>query len=88
MKDMIQHRRQVFGRSAVALAVLGGMSGAHAVSFDLSNPDYRLRWDNTVRYNLGVRMEDQDNRIMRTRPTTSPTANSTRAILLQIGSMC
>ncbi|MGO0684300.1 DUF1302 domain-containing protein [Pseudomonas fulva] len=66
MKDMTKQGRHVFSRSAIALAVLGGMSGAHAVSFDLSNPDYRLRWDNTVRYNLGVRMEDQDHRIMRT----------------------
>ncbi len=37
---------------------------AHAVSIDLPNPDYRLRWDNTVRYNLGMRMDDQDRRIM------------------------
>jgi len=66
MKDMTKHGRQVFSRSAVALAVLSGMSCAHAVSFDLSNPDYRLRWDNTVRYNLGMRMDGQDSRIMNT----------------------
>ncbi|WP_249674733.1 DUF1302 domain-containing protein [Pseudomonas abieticivorans] len=66
MKDMTKHGRQVFSRSAVALAVLSGMSCAHAVSFDMSNPDYRLRWDNTVRYNLGMRMDGQDSRIMNT----------------------
>lgn len=64
MKGMTKHGRQVFSRSAVALAVLSGMSCAHAVSFDLSNPDYRLRWDNTVRYNLGMRMDGQDSHIM------------------------
>ncbi len=64
MKDMTKHGRHMFSRSAVALAVLGSMSCAQAISFDLSNPDYRLRWDNTVRYNLGVRMEGQDKRIM------------------------
>jgi hypothetical protein len=54
---------------ALAVAVLGSAGNASAIEIDLGNPDYRLRFDNTIRYNLGVRMESQDNRIMNT-PTT------------------
>lgn len=56
-------------RIALAVAVLGGAGNACAIEIDLGNPDYRLRFDNTIRYNLGVRMESQDDRIMNT-PTT------------------
>ncbi|WP_313054242.1 DUF1302 domain-containing protein [Pseudomonas lopnurensis] len=56
-------------RVALAIAVLGAGGGVSAKEFDLGNPDWRLRWDNTVRYNLGIRMEDQDRKIMNT-PTT------------------
>ncbi|SFT82020.1 MULTISPECIES: DUF1302 domain-containing protein [Pseudomonas] len=66
MKDTTKQGLHLFSRSAIALAVLGSMGIAHAASFDLGNSDYRLRWDNTVRYNLGMRMEDQDDRIMNT----------------------
>ncbi|WP_095156510.1 DUF1302 domain-containing protein [Pseudomonas sp. Irchel 3E13] len=60
------------GRSrSLALLILSGLSvgqtgAALAVAIDLPNPDFRLRWDNTVRYNLGMRMEGQDRRIMNT----------------------
>jgi hypothetical protein len=39
-------------------------SGAMAFEVDTGNPDVTIRWDNTVRYNLGARMEGQDSRIM------------------------
>lgn len=35
-----------------------------AVELDTGNPDLRMRWDNTVRYNLGMRMEGQDRRLL------------------------
>lgn len=44
-----------------ALAILGGK--ALAFEFDTGNPDVSARWDNTVRYNLGVRVEGRDNNI-------------------------
>ena len=47
----------------VALAVacaLGGALDTRAFEIDLGNPDVSLRWDNTVRYNLGWRAEAQD----------------------------
>ncbi|WP_193073435.1 DUF1302 domain-containing protein [Pseudomonas sp. FME51] len=50
--------------SALALAVLAATGGASAMQIDVGNPDIRLRWDNTVRYNLGIRAEDQDSAIM------------------------
>lgn len=33
---------------------------AHAFGLDLGNPDLKVRWDNTFRYNLGVRAKDCD----------------------------
>jgi hypothetical protein len=44
-----------------ALVALGG--NALAFEFDTGNPDLSIRWDNTVRYNLGVRVESRDNKI-------------------------
>lgn len=48
--------------ASAALVCLGCMSAAPsmAVEFDTGNPDVVLRWDNTVRYNYGVRMAERD----------------------------
>src|SRR5690242_19834809 len=49
-------------RRAVALA-MGSMfvSGvANAVDIPTGNPDLSIRWDNTIRYNLGFRTQSQD----------------------------
>jgi hypothetical protein len=35
-----------------------------ADEIDTGNPDLKIRWDNTVRYNLGMRAEGQDSRIL------------------------
>jgi len=48
-------------RAVVGVAVAASLSGsAMAFQFDLDNPDLQVRWDNTVRYNVGWRMEDRD----------------------------
>jgi hypothetical protein len=47
-------------RSAIALTTLGVLSGVQAGEIDLGNPDLKVLWGNTVRYNLGVRAEKQD----------------------------
>lgn len=46
----------VLGGSVLALASLP----VSAVSLDTDNPDLRIRWDNTVKYNVGLRVEDRD----------------------------
>lgn len=51
-------------RHALAMAILGIVQGAHAMEFDLGNPDWRMRWDNTVRYNIGMRTDSRDSKIM------------------------
>lgn len=68
MKESRRFRTQPsqLTRIALAVAVLGGAGSACAMEIDLGNSDYRLRFDNTIRYNLGVRVEDQDDRIMNT----------------------
>ncbi len=48
---------------AVVLAAWAG--GAGAIGIETNNPDLTVRWDNTVRYNLGVRTDGQDARILR-----------------------
>jgi hypothetical protein len=53
--------------TAVAVAVLAilALTGtAHAVEIDTGNPDVVLRFDNTVRYNLGYRVQGQDPKIL------------------------
>lgn len=45
--------------AALALSMLS-TSPAIAFEIDTGNPDYVLRWDNTLRYNVGVRTQSQD----------------------------
>jgi len=53
-----------FTRSAISYATVALIAlctaPAHAIEIDTGNPDAVLRWDNTVRYNYGVRMKDRD----------------------------
>lgn len=49
--------------SAVASAVLACLAvtlPSHAMEIDVGNPDLSIRWDNTLRYNLGFRTQAQD----------------------------
>jgi hypothetical protein len=50
---------------AAATALTAGLSSgtAFAFEFDTGNPDLSVRWDNTIRYNLGMRVEGRDNNI-------------------------
>ena len=66
MKHKTKQGRLVLAQGAFTLMLVSIAPGVMALSFDLPNPDYRLRWDNTVRYNLGVRTDSQDSRIMNT----------------------
>lgn len=64
MGKVKNQRQTVLRLYAVAgtLALWGGV--AIGAEIDTGNPDLKLRWDNTVRYNLGVRVESQDSRIL------------------------
>jgi hypothetical protein len=56
-----------FRRHAIALALTSalGLSGAaHAFDIDTGNEDVVMRWDNTFRYNLGVRAQKQNGQIL------------------------
>ncbi len=57
----MRHRNSAVVASLSVLA-LGSLAAAPAGAFeiDTGNPDVVLRWDNTVRYNYGVRMKDRD----------------------------
>jgi hypothetical protein len=46
-------------------AALATMGAAHAGEIELANPDFELRWDNTVRYNLVNRVQSQNPVILR-----------------------
>ena len=61
-------RPQSIGQIAQAMALLCvGMYGtAQAFEIDSGNEDLQLRFDNTVRYNAGMRMEGQDASILAT----------------------
>ncbi|MDP2166161.1 MAG: DUF1302 family protein [Hydrogenophaga sp.] len=47
-----------------AAAAMVVTSGAHAIEIDTGNPDLKVRADTTLRYNLGVRAEKQDPRLL------------------------
>ncbi len=59
------HRSFTFRRTAAA-AALAALFAAPALAFeiDTGNPDLELRWDNTFRYNLGGRVQDQNPAIL------------------------
>ena len=57
--------RSTFARRRLALACALAVSGSvHAFEIGLENPDLMMRWDNTVRYNAGVRAQAQDTKIL------------------------
>ncbi|HEX4233358.1 MAG TPA: DUF1302 domain-containing protein [Caldimonas sp.] len=47
--------------AAAICALLAGT--AHAFEIKSDNPDVSMRWDNTIRANLGMRVESRDNKI-------------------------
>ncbi len=54
-------------RRAVALAIASLFTApfaAEAFEIDTGNPDIAMRWDNTVRYNIGVRAQSQNDSIL------------------------
>lgn len=52
-------------RGVAAAVMLACAGGAAAFEIELQNPDVKMRWDNTVRYTLGSRVESQDQRLLR-----------------------
>ena len=52
-------------RNAIAAAAVLALTcgAAQAFDFDTGNPDLTVRWDNTARFNYGVRVEDRDPKI-------------------------
>ncbi|MES2263883.1 MAG: DUF1302 family protein [Pseudomonadota bacterium] len=67
MKHLQQSTQGGLPRTAIAAALalaLGCTGQALAFEFPSGNEDLSLRWDNSVRYNLGMRMEGQDRRIL------------------------
>jgi hypothetical protein len=58
---------RAFRRRAASLAVASAFAAPMAVfgfEIDTGNPDITMRWDNTVRYNLGWRAQSQDKAIL------------------------
>jgi hypothetical protein len=50
--------------SLAVLLVLSGAPAIQAAEIDTGHPDVVVRWDNTVRYNLGMRMQGQDDALL------------------------
>lgn len=61
----------VFTRAALATAICAALplSSASAMQFDLGDSEWRARWDNTLKYSVAYRLQEQDSAI-----TESPTA--------------
>ena len=51
---------RVIAAAVAATCAVAIAPSAMAFEFNTGNPDLTIRWDNTVRYNLGVRVESRD----------------------------
>ncbi|MDM0082892.1 DUF1302 domain-containing protein [Variovorax sp. J31P179] len=56
--------RRLSAVTTAALAPFAIVPASHAMEIDTGNPDVVLRWDNTLRYNLGQRTQSQDKAIL------------------------
>lgn len=63
MKKASRYRMASGSLLAVPVMMLCASGPAKAFNVDLGNPDMSLRWDNTVRYNIGFRAKDCDKNI-------------------------
>ncbi|HZZ91294.1 MAG TPA: DUF1302 domain-containing protein [Usitatibacter sp.] len=50
--------------TVIAVSSVLASAGAHAFEIDTGNSDLGVRWDNTVRYNVGKRVQNQDPAIL------------------------
>ena len=61
--------------ASLAIASLFAAAGAaQAFEINTGNEDLAMRWDNTFRYNLGMRAQGQDPALLRTRTSTTAIA--------------
>lgn len=61
--------------ATIAMALSGLSPSVNAADFNFGNPDISMQWGNTVRYNVGVRLEKPDNTIARS-PNTDEGDNA------------
>ena len=68
MHNNNKHHPACLKRSVLASAILMGLglNGAQAMELDLGSEDWNVRFDNTVKYNYGVRTESADKRMLAT----------------------
>ncbi len=57
-------RRNVLNMAALSLCAAGFMGNADAFEIGTGDDDYKIRLDNTIRYNLGKRLESQDSAVL------------------------
>ncbi|MBL8421155.1 MAG: DUF1302 domain-containing protein [Dechloromonas sp.] len=65
MRNETRHRQWNRMRpvALVMATMLGAGGNAQAFNIDVDNEDIEIRWDNTIRYNAGVRVKNRDNLI-------------------------
>jgi hypothetical protein len=56
---------------ALAFAALLGIQPVSAMEFDTGNPDWKLRWDNTIKYSLAGRLKQAMPELTSTLPVTA-----------------
>ena len=63
LKKTLRARRHILHASLFGCAV-SCLAPAFAIQIETGNPDLNVRWDNSVRVNIGVRTDKQDQRIL------------------------
>lgn len=64
LHSLTRHSLRLTPLALAAAAALGQLPTAHAIEIDVGNPDVAVRWDNSVRYNLGTRVQAQDSHLL------------------------
>lgn len=64
MNERSEDQAMTFRLHALAAALALWCGASVGMEIESADPDLRMRWDNTIRYNLGVRLEGQDPRIL------------------------
>ncbi|MEJ5059351.1 MULTISPECIES: DUF1302 domain-containing protein [unclassified Pseudomonas] len=67
-------------RSVVVATSLMAAGSSLAAPIDLGNPDFKLRWDNTVKYSSAIRVKNPDDTLTKFAPAT-PTSGAGPAAL-------
>lgn len=77
----MKHKASRLRSAGSALMLASSVGAAHAIEIDTGNADLAIRWDNTLRYNMMVRVEKQNQAILKSPNSDDGDRNFDRGIV-------